>query len=385
MTRSGRPGPLALGRCRYPGARRGRDASARPISSLLRQDYPGAFRVILVDDQSRDGTARGGARRGGRARRGRPAHRPAGRPATGRLDREAVGPKSRSRGGGDGGAATGLPAPHRRRYRATRRMRCAGLSRMREAGGYVLTSLMAKLRCESFAERVLVPAFIFFFQMLYPVRLGERSATRDRRRRPAAACWCARMRCAQAGGIAAIRDALIDDCALAQEAQGARSDLARPDRARAQHPRLSGWSTTSAAWWRARPMRSCNYSPLLLAGTVARHGAHLSVAAAAGAVRHRAGRRSSGSLPGWLMAMSFQPISALLPPVAAVGPGAAGYCRRSTWCSRSIPPISMRAGAAAVEGARPGQRVRNCDDCDADANCVRARATGTRISRSRRG
>ncbi len=35
-------------------------------------------------------------------------------------------------------------------------------------GGLVLTSLMAKLRCESFAERMLVPAFIFFFQMLYP-------------------------------------------------------------------------------------------------------------------------------------------------------------------------------------------------------------------------
>ena len=37
-----------------------------------------------------------------------------------------------------------------------------------QAGGLVLTSLMAKLRCESFAERMFVPAFIFFFQMLYP-------------------------------------------------------------------------------------------------------------------------------------------------------------------------------------------------------------------------
>ena len=34
--------------------------------------------------------------------------------------------------------------------------------------GLVLTSLMAKLHCESFAERALIPAFIFFFQMLYP-------------------------------------------------------------------------------------------------------------------------------------------------------------------------------------------------------------------------
>ena len=37
-----------------------------------------------------------------------------------------------------------------------------------EVGGLVLTSLMAKLRCKSFAERMFVPAFIFFFQMLYP-------------------------------------------------------------------------------------------------------------------------------------------------------------------------------------------------------------------------
>src|SRR5439155_14529167 len=37
-----------------------------------------------------------------------------------------------------------------------------------EAGGRVLTSFMAKLRCESLAERSHVPAFVFFFQMLFP-------------------------------------------------------------------------------------------------------------------------------------------------------------------------------------------------------------------------
>ena len=37
-----------------------------------------------------------------------------------------------------------------------------------QAGGLVLTSLMVKLRCESLAERALIPAFIFFFEMLYP-------------------------------------------------------------------------------------------------------------------------------------------------------------------------------------------------------------------------
>ena len=37
-----------------------------------------------------------------------------------------------------------------------------------QAGGLVLTSLMVELRCESLAERALIPAFIFFFEMLYP-------------------------------------------------------------------------------------------------------------------------------------------------------------------------------------------------------------------------
>ena len=42
------------------------------------------------------------------------------------------------------------------------------LVRRAEAGDCALVSLMAKLRCESFAERALIPAFVFFFQMLYP-------------------------------------------------------------------------------------------------------------------------------------------------------------------------------------------------------------------------
>ena len=80
----------------------------------------------------------------------------------------------------------------------------------------VLTSLMAKLRCESLAERMFVPAFIFFFQMLYPFAW----ANDPRRATAAAAGGCMLVRrdaLAKAGGMAAIRDALIDDCALAKK------------------------------------------------------------------------------------------------------------------------------------------------------------------------
>ena len=84
-----------------------------------------------------------------------------------------------------------------------------------EQGRFVLTSLMVKLRCESLAERTFIPAFIFFFQMLYPFAWAN-----DPRRATAAAaggCMLVRREALRtAGGMAAIRNALIDDCALAK-------------------------------------------------------------------------------------------------------------------------------------------------------------------------
>ena len=53
----------------------------------------------------------------------------------------------------------------------------------------VLTSLMVKLRCESAAERWLAPAFVFFFQMLYPFAWVNDPRDEARRRRRAVACW----------------------------------------------------------------------------------------------------------------------------------------------------------------------------------------------------
>jgi len=84
----------------------------------------------------------------------------------------------------------------------------------RAAEGFDLVSVMVRLRCESRAEKMLIPAFVFFFFMLYPpewVRSGRGAA--------AAAGGCMLISCGmleKIGGIAAIRDALIDDCALAQ-------------------------------------------------------------------------------------------------------------------------------------------------------------------------
>jgi hopene-associated glycosyltransferase HpnB len=84
-----------------------------------------------------------------------------------------------------------------------------------KASRTVLTSLMVRLNCESLSERALVPAFVYFFQMLYPFAWVNRNDAKT----AAAAGGCMlveRSALARAGGIAKIRNALIDDCALAR-------------------------------------------------------------------------------------------------------------------------------------------------------------------------
>jgi hypothetical protein len=102
---------------------------------------------------------------------------------------------------------------------------------------------MARLRCTSFAERALIPAFVFFFAMLYPF-----SRVNDPRSRVAAAaggCILARIDAlTKIGGIAAIKDALIDDCALAIKMK--RHGPIRLDFG--QHCR-AGWCSNTPAEW----------------------------------------------------------------------------------------------------------------------------------------
>jgi hopene-associated glycosyltransferase HpnB len=88
------------------------------------------------------------------------------------------------------------------------------LLRAAERSGASLVSIMAELHCATFWEKLLTPAFVFFFKLLYPFALSN-----DPRRRTAAAaggCMLVRTDVLRAvGGFAAIRGALIDDCTLA--------------------------------------------------------------------------------------------------------------------------------------------------------------------------
>ena len=90
----------------------------------------------------------------------------------------------------------------------------ATLVAVAEHGGYDLASFMVRLHCRTLAEKLLIPAFVFFFFMLYPPEW-----IRDSRRKTAgAAGGCILIRpeaLARSGGIAAIRNEIIDDCALA--------------------------------------------------------------------------------------------------------------------------------------------------------------------------
>jgi hopene-associated glycosyltransferase HpnB len=91
----------------------------------------------------------------------------------------------------------------------------ADLGLIASQGRYDLVSFMVKLHCESLAEKLLIPAFVYFFFMLYPP-----AWIRDTHRSTAGAaggCMLVRAETLErAGGLESIRGAVIDDCALAR-------------------------------------------------------------------------------------------------------------------------------------------------------------------------
>lgn len=242
------------------------EAAVLPVSlpSLLAQDYPGRAEVFLVDDGSTDGTGRLAReladRHGGLPLTvGSPGEPPAG--WTGKLwaVRHGIG-LARARAPEyllltDADIAH-APDSLRRLVAAAR------------TGGFDVVSQMARLRVESFWERMVVPAFVYFFAQLYPFRrIG-----RDGSRTAAAAGGCVLLR-AEAAERAripdAIRQAVIDDVALARavKAGGGRIWLGLADGVDSvrPYPRLDDlWRMVSRSAY-----AQLRHSPVLLAGTVA--------------------------------------------------------------------------------------------------------------------
>src|SRR5262245_54452584 len=145
-------------------ARNESDYIAASVGSLLRQEYRGAFSIIVVDDDSSDATAERALQAAASVPgRGVTIVNSKGLPAewTGKLWAVKQGIAAAEKLRPDYILLTDADIEHAPDT-------LAWLVKQASAGQLVLTSLMAKLRCQSFAERTHVPAFIYFFQMLFP-------------------------------------------------------------------------------------------------------------------------------------------------------------------------------------------------------------------------
>jgi hopene-associated glycosyltransferase HpnB len=234
------------------------EAAVLPLTlpGLVGQEYPGAVRVILVDDNSTDGTG-ALAGRWPSVTVVKPGEPPPG--WAGKLWALRAGVAEA--GAVDLLLFTDADIAHRPGS-------LAALVRAAEGHGLDLVSQMARLRVRTAWERLVVPAFVYFFALLYPFRWSNRPGTRT----AAAAGGCSlvrRVALERAGGLDAIRGAVIDDVALARvlKRSGARTylglaelvDSVRP------YPDLGSlWRMVSRSAY-----AQLRHSVWLLAGTVA--------------------------------------------------------------------------------------------------------------------
>jgi hopene-associated glycosyltransferase HpnB len=279
-------------------ARNEADVIARSIGSLLAQDYPGAFRVVLVDDQSDDGTADNArALADSRLTLISGATCPPG--WTGKLWAVSQGiAHAKATSPSDYLWLTDADITH-----ASQNLRI--LVARAESQRLVLVSEMAKLHCATWAERFLIPAFVYFFDMLYPF-----AWVNDPRHGAAAAAGGSmlvrRDILEAAGGIEAIHREIIDDCALARllKARGAiwlgLTELSESIRPYNGVQEIGGMVSRSA-------YAQLSYSPFVLVSTVM--GMLFLYALPPLAALDPSGPAGLAGLLAWVaMAVSFQPM-----------------------------------------------------------------------------
>jgi hopene-associated glycosyltransferase HpnB len=253
-------------------ARNEADMLLQTLPPLLQQDYSGTYQIYLVDDQSSDRTGEVAAQLARSSSIPLKVIRSQPLPVgwTGKLWALHQGTT----------AATQTEPPDYLLLTDADILHYPGsLSRLVHqavAEQRDLVSLMVKLRCESVWERRLIPAFVFFFAKLYPFTW----VNQPNKATAAAAGGCSlvkRSALVEMGGIAALRDALIDDCTLAYKIKHRPRALAQPDKyhniwlglTQATHS-LRPYETLNSLWQMVArtAYTQLHYSPLLLCGTL---------------------------------------------------------------------------------------------------------------------
>lgn len=333
------------------------------LPGLLAQDYPGELRVVVVDDGSADGTAEVATRLGEtathpeRLRVVSAGPRPAGwvgkvwALAEGVADAAepaAATAAAHGAGGAEGAAGYFLFTDADIAHPADSVRRLVTAAR---AGDRDLVSLMALLSTATAWERLVVPAFVYFFAQLYPFARSNDPASRT----AAAAGGCVLVRqeaLRAAGGLVRIRGALIDDCALARLVKrsgrpgGGRSwlGLSRSVVSVRPYPRLADlWDMVARSAY-----TQLRQSALLLLGTVV--GLLLlyavpPVATVLGAVATARGGGAAAvgvlvaGCVGWaLMTLTYVPM--------------VRFYRQPVWWSSTLPAVALLYLGMTVDSAR---------------------------------
>jgi hopene-associated glycosyltransferase HpnB len=249
------------------------EADVLPVSlkSLLNQYYSGQFSIILIDDQSTDKTGKVAQEIANYLNQSDRLNIISGQPLpigwSGKLwaMEQGIQTAKNQELSPDYFLFTDADIEHHS-------TNLKELVTKAEKEDLALTSLMVLLRCDSFWEKFLIPAFVFFFQKLYPFPW----VNNPRNKMAAAAGGCILIRrdhLEEIGSIPSLREALIDDCTLAQKIKG----LSNPDNPTAiwlglteKTKSLRPYDSLDTIWnMIARTAYTqLNYSPLLLLGTV---------------------------------------------------------------------------------------------------------------------
>jgi hopene-associated glycosyltransferase HpnB len=241
------------------------DVIGRAIGSLLSQDFCGDIRLFLVDDHSSDGTANAARACAGMLGCSEKLTVIQSDPLplgwTGKVWAMQQGWQAARQMSPDFVLFTDADVEHS----LDNASRLLGQA---EAGPYDLVSLMVRLRSENLREKFLIPAFVYFFFLLYPP--AKISNPRSRVAGAAGGCILARRELLERiGGLESIRGEIIDDCALARTAKSVNGRLWLGVTDETRSLRSYGTLSNIRDMIARTAFNQLRHSTLLLAGSVA--------------------------------------------------------------------------------------------------------------------